>query len=529
MKRTEVRYIIFAFLLMTGQLVLAQRSCPVIPLPTVYEQGEGSFTVREGSVIVVKDSSLRALAAFLQTSLKQHTGIGLKIGGGNEGAAVILEKNGAAHGTDGYALQMTKNAVVISSPTREGLFYGIVTFLQMAFQSPRKESGLAISCWDIQDSARYAWRGLMLDESRHFFGKETVKMILDWMAFYKLNRFHWHLTDAPGWRLEIKQYPRLASVGGRGNYSDPGAPVQYYTTADIQEIIQYAQERYITVIPEIDMPGHATAANRAYPEFSGGGSEKYPDFTFNPGKAETYRYLTDILREAAELFPSRMIHLGGDEVSFGIEGWKDAAGVQQLMRDESLPGLKAVERYFIQRMTDSALKMYRKVLLWDEAADASLPVNRTIIFWWRHDKPEQLNKALQKGYPVVLCPRLPFYFDFVQNRTHKKGRKRKDWLNSLDKVYGFPDKELSAAMENNLILGLQANLWTELVRSRQHLEYLLFPRIAALSERAWTGSHNSNYQRFLFTLKAHLQLYRKAGIYYYNPFEPAETPELQEW
>lgn len=529
MKIRNARYSLLILISMVCQHVSAQKSCPVIPLPGAYEQAKDVFTVGKHTSIIVKDTSLHSLAVFLQMSLKKYKDVDVKIGAGSDEHVIVLEKNNAATNTESYALRMTKKTVTISAPTREGVFNGIATLLQIALQSPVKKSGLAINCWNIQDTARYAWRGLMLDESRHFFGKETVKTILDWMAFYKLNRFHWHLTDAPGWRLEIKQFPLLTSIGGIGNHSDPQAPVQYYTTADIREIVQYAQERCITVIPEIDMPGHATAANKAYPEFSGGGTGKYPNFTFNPGKEATYPYLTAILGETAKLFPSQMIHLGGDEVSFGIAGWKDIPEVQELMRKESLSDLKAVERYFMQRMTDSALKMYDKVLLWDEAADASLPVSSTIIFWWRQEKPEQLSKALQKGHNVVLCPRFPFYFDFLQDSTHQQGRKWGKRINSLDKVYDFPDNNFLAKVEkDSLVLGVQANLWTEQIKTPQALQFMLFPRIAALSEAAWTGRENRNYQQFLSRLRSHLVLYGEDGIYYYNPFTPGKTPEVSE-
>ncbi|MEO8821788.1 MAG: family 20 glycosylhydrolase [Ginsengibacter sp.] len=399
--------------------------------------------------------------------------------------------------------------------------------LQLLKQAPVSKAGTAMNCWNIRDSTKYKWRGLLLDESRHFFGKKTVKLILDWMAFYKLNRFHWHLTDEQGWRLQIKQYPRLSSIGGNGNRSNPNAPAAYYTDADIEEIVQYAAARYITVIPEIDMPGHATASNRAYPEFSGGGVGKYANFTFNPGKKGTYSYLTNILRYTKKLFPSEMIHLGGDEVSFGIDSWNHDPGVQELMSKEHLPDLIAVERYFIERMADSALTMYNKVLLWDEATDASLPVDSTIIFWWRHDKPEQLRKAFQKGYHVVLCPRIPFYFDFVQDSSHQAGRKWQGEFNSLGKVYDFPNNQpYTIDATNSLVLGVQAALWTETVLTEKRLEYLLFPRIAALSETAWTNTNNKNYDQFLIRLKKHFMWYRDAGIYYYNPFDSEKTPEV---
>ncbi len=525
MKITSVCFT-FIFILLISHNVSAQNECPVIPLTNHFEPIGETFVLNKSTCIYIKDTSLNFLAVYLQQSIKSYNGFTLKIGKRKIGQVIILEKNDWTSNTETYSLSMNKKSIAISSNTNEGLFDGVISLLQLTKQATVKKSGLAINCWNIQDTAKYKWRGLMLDESRHFFGKKTVKRILDWMAFYKLNRFHWHLTDEPGWRLQVKQYPRLTSVGAIGNHSDPNGPAEYYTDADIKEIVQYAAARFITVIPEIDMPGHATASNRAYPEFSGGGTGKYANFTFNPGNNKTYSYLTNILRATQKLFPSGMIHLGGDEVSFGSESWKNDPGVQELMGKEHLPNLKAVELYFIERMIDSALEMYNKVLLWDEAADASLPIDSTIIFWWRHDKPEQLKKALQKGYHVVLCPRIPFYFDFVQDSSHQSGRKWQGDFSSLEKVYDFPNNEpYTIDGGNPLILGVQANLWTETVRTKKRLEYLLFPRIAALSEAAWTDTDKKNYEQFLIRLKKHLSWYQTAGIYYYDLFAPQKAPE----
>ncbi len=519
----------FILVLLVCQHSVAQTICPVIPLPNHYEETRGAFVLNKNASIIIEDTSLNSLAVFLQQSIKTYNGVILKIGNHYKGHAILLEKIDATSNAETYSLRMNKKSIVIGSTTEEGLFDGIISLLQLTREAPVNKAGTAINCWNIRDTAKYTWRGLMLDESRHFFGKKTVRIILDWMAFYKLNRFHWHLTDEPGWRLQIKQYPRLTSIGGIGNHSDPNAPAAYYTDDDIKEIVQYAAARYITVIPEIDMPGHATSANRAYPEFSGGGTGKYANFTFNPGNNKTYAYLTNILRAAKKLFPSGMIHLGGDEVSFGIESWKDDRGVKGLMNKEHLADLKSVELYFIHRMADSALKIYNKVLLWDEAADASLPNDSSIIFWWRHDKPEQLEKALKKGYHVVLCPRIPFYFDFVQDSSHKYGRKWQGDFGSLEKVYDFPKNEpYSIDVSNNLILGIQADIWTETVQTQKRLEYLIFPRMAALSEAAWTNTVNKNYDEFLIRFKKHLLLYQVAGIYYYNPFDPQKTPEAPD-
>ena len=527
--KIRIRCISFIFFFFIGYNALAQMECPIIPLPNNYESSEEIFLLNKNTSIVIKDTSLHSLAVYFRNSIKSYNGLTLKIGSQDKDRSISLEKTDGDTAIETYSIRMSKNSIIIGSATQEGLFDGIISTLQLLKQSLVSKAGTGINCWNIQDTAKYKWRGLMLDESRHFFGKKTVKMILDWMAFYKLNHFHWHLTDEPGWRLQIKQYPRLTSVGAIGNHSDPNAPAKFYTTADIEEIVQYAAARYITVIPEIDMPGHATASNRAYPEFSGGGTGKYANFTFNPGNNKTYSYLTNILKAAKNLFPSEMIHLGGDEVSFGSKSWETDPGVQQLMQTKNLPDLKAVEQYFICRMADSALNMYNKVLFWDEAADASLAADSTVIFWWRHDKPEQLSKALQRGYQVVLCPRIPFYFDFVQDSSHKDGRRWQKEFSSLEKVYDFPNNQpYTIDATNSLILGVQAALWTETVVNKERLEYLLFPRIAALSETAWTNTNNKNYRQFLIRLKQHLPWYRDAGIFYYDPLNPLKTPEVTD-
>ena len=505
--------------------LMAQERPPIIPLPETYQKIQGMFALNQQTAIVVNDASFEDEAYFLQKELLRYKGIAISVQPKKNSTAIILERSRKKQSNnDAYSVKMDTASVIISSATDEGLFYGIISFLQLVASAEIKKDLFLVACWNLEDAPLYQWRGLMLDESRHFFGKEKVKSLLDWMAFYKLNRFHWHLTDEPAWRLEIKKYPKLALVGGIGNYLDSTAPSNYYRQEDIQEIVAYAAERKILIVPEIDMPGHATAANKAYPQFSGGGSLKHPEFTFNPGKEATYQYLTDVLRETDVLFPPNMIHLGGDEVSYGNEKWKADSEVQNLMTVHKLKDLKAVEEYFMQRMADSLFKMNNKFLAWDEMADVLLPVEKTIIFWWRQDQPQQLQKALEKGYSVVLCPRLPFYFDFVQDSIHRFGRKWDKLYNDLKNVYSFSAEQIPAMQyKKQLIAGIQANLWTETVSNEQRLDYLLFPRIIALAEAAW--SSQKNFPDFLNRLKGHLPLFEKQKIYYYNPFYPAQHPE----
>lgn len=506
----------------------SQSTCPIIPLPNQYAAVNRTFILGNQTSVIVRDEAFRESAYFLENEILRYTGISVSKQP-NAFSSIVLQrsKKSADFSKGSYWLEMNNKQITISAADDVGVFNGIVSLLQLVMESPKEHNSISVKCWNIKDYPAYAWRGLMLDESRHFFGKHVVKKILDQMALLKLNRFHWHLTDQPGWRIQIKKYPWLTLIGGIGNYSDSLAPAAYYTQEDIREIIAYANERHITVIPEIDMPGHATAANRAYQSFSGGGSGKFANFTFNPGKEGTYQYLTDILREVSILFPSGWIHLGGDEVSFGSKSWATDTSAQTLMHNENLKDLSAVEHYFFRRMTDSALKLFRKVLAWDEVADASLPPDSIIIFWWRQDKPEQLKKALEKSYDVVLCPRIPLYFDFVQDSTHKQGRRWGNDFSSLEKVYNFSDSLYSGMSKwKDQVLGIQANLWTETVASKRRLEFLLFPRIAALAEAAWTKENNRDYQDFLSRLKPHLLQYKNEGIYYFNPFSPAKTPEI---
>lgn len=515
-------------LLTPGAYLAAQQACPVVPLPLEAVKGRGAFLIGENTRIICRDAQIMPVAHYLQQELFRRYRLTVAMKPVPAAQSISLEYDAKFKGPSGaYKLEVKADGITIIARDNEGLFNGVVSLIQLVSQ---QGPSFGITCWSLKDQPLYQWRGLMLDESRHFFGKEKVKQILDWMAFYKLNRFHWHLTDQPGWRLEIKRYPRLAMVGGIGNYSNENAAAAYYTQEDIREIIAYAAERFIVIIPEIDMPGHATAANRAYPEFSGGGSAKFPHFTFNPGKEGTYQYISRILEETDVLFPSQMVHIGGDEVHFGNEQWKTDTGVQRLMKQAGLKDLEAVERYFVERVADSLLRVQNKVLVWDEAADFALKPDSTIVFWWRHNKPEQLQKAIDKSLPVVLCPRLPFYFDYMQDSTQVHGPDwRKFGLNSTEAVYRFTREALPVKFRDaDKVLGIQANVWTERIASAQRLDYMLFPRLAAVSEAAWTPSAQRNYNGFKTRLAGHFPMYRADGLYYFDLLNPAQTGEPKE-
>lgn len=367
---------------------------------------------------------------------------------------------------------------------------------------------------------RFEWRGFMLDESRHFFGKEKVKQYLDLMEKLRLNVFHWHLTDVPGWRIEIKRYPKLTTIGAQGNWHDPNAEPAFYTQEDIREIVAYAAERHIMVVPEIDMPGHATAACRAYPELSGGGD----GFTFHPCREETFQFISHVLDEVVELFPAPYIHIGGDEVHFGNQEWFTDPYIQSFIQSHKLVNESGLEHYFVRRVADIVASKGKTMIGWDEIVDAEVSPQKAMVMWWRHDRKYQLVKALERGYRVILTPRLPMYGDFVQFPTHRVGRRES--CNMLENVYSFPDPLLHLAKGyESQLMGLQCCMWTERIADPHRLDFMTFPRLFAVAEAAWTPVNQKNYGRFLKRLMEWLPLLQQLGISYFDPFAPLSTPE----
>ena len=452
----------------------------------------------------------RGLKVFLKKGSKSS----------DRSVALSLDKSLPA---EGYVLEVSENAVMVSGGSAAGVFYGIQTILQQV-----DAGGLMCGC--IVDSPRYPWRGLMLDEARHFFGMEKVKQMIDLMAYFKLNKFHWHLTDASGWRLEIFSWPLLTTVGGIGTHSDPETPAAFYTQRQIKEIIDYAAARHIEVIPEIDMPGHASAATKAYPQFSGGGRSQDRDgFTFNVGKEETYSFLTDVLKEVRALFPSQYLHIGGDEVSHGNSEWKTDKHILSLIEKHDLKDAQGAERYFMQRMIDTVKVLGRKVVAWDEIVDHDVDKDNTIIMWWRHNKPQYLVNSLSGGFSTILCPRSPMYFDFKQYKTHKLGPKWKVFC-TLDSVYAFPDSTLDpqgfSKEQLANIKGIQANVWTEYMHNEQRLDYMVYPRICALAESAWTNEANKDFDSFTQRLEPVYKLFDELGLYYFDARQPERRPEV---
>ncbi len=518
---------LFLFSCSLGCLVSGVEALDIvaIPQPRSVTDAPGQFNLQSTATIAA-DKGLENELRQLGEAFKK-AGITVKTAPANSAQYVL--KKGGIPGAEAYKLTITPKQITIQGSDSAGVFYGIQTLLQQMEDATNK-GVKTLDCGIVEDSPRYGWRGFMLDDARHFFGKEKVRQILDNMARYKLNKLHWHLTDEPGWRIEIKKYPKLTTVGSKGSWSRPNDEnPRFYTQNEIRDIIKYAADRHIEIIPEIDMPGHATAANKAYPEYSGGGNKEHPEYTFNPGKEATYSYLTDILQEVGKLFPSNYLHLGGDEVAFASKSWDDIPEVQELKKKENLKSNKDVERYFVHRMTENLDKKVGKTAIgWDEMLEVHAPKDKTVIMWWRHDRVPVLKNSLASGYRTILCPRRPMYFDFTQDKSHKWGRTWNGFC-PLQDVYEFPDKGMAEWKlpedQQKLIMGVQANIWTERIDNAKRLDFMMWPRLCAVAESGWTAPEVKNYDNFRKRMENAYVSFDKQGIYYFDERDPARTPE----
>lgn len=530
-KISSLLLLIFLFCLNAQPQSLHRTSVPmdVIPMPQGIEVISGHFKTDNKTRIIYNDEEMREILSTFRSELNIKADPELAKGETRRTIAGKDIKNYISFFIEeglveeAYKIEIRPDRIICSASDKSGIFYAVQTLKQLAEEEKNYPS---FKCMKINDFPSYRWRGFMLDAARHFIEKETVKQYLDIMAGLKMNRFHWHLTDEDGWRIEIKKYPLLTTVGAWGSWSDKKAEPKFYTQEDIKEVVEYARVRNIMVIPEIDMPGHATAATKAYPEISGGGEGRWEGFTFHPAKEYTYEFLDNVLTEVAELFPAPYIHLGGDEVHFGNQSWKTDTLMQAWIKEKNLGDEVGLEHYFIRRMCSIVNSKGKKMIGWDEIINTGITPDKAVVMWWRHDKPELLTQALNKKFEVILTPRIPCYFDFVQDESHKIGRRWGGDFNPLDKVYNFPES-LGAKIEHkeNLILGLQGNVWSERIKDKKRLDFMMFPRIAAIAEDGWTRSSIKDYGNFETRVKKFLRYLDSLGIYYFNPFDKESTPE----
>jgi len=504
----------------------------IIPAPAHFEFASGQYLLQGGTKIFCQRSEERSVAKFLRDELKSRKAWDLSIARPAThdvgGIFIKLDSHGKMP-AEGYRMAVSSNNVVLCASDSAGLFYAAESLLQMV--DARNEvagSSVILPCVNITDAPRYEWRGLLLDESDHFFGKQTVLELLDVMAYLKMNRFHWHLTDDFGWRIEIKRYPKLTQVGASRDWSEIHKPPMFYTQKDIREIVEYARLRHIVIVPEVDMPGHATSATMSYPEISEGGTGRWTGFTFNPAKPETYDFLKNVLHELCGLFPGQYLHLGGDEVWFGNQPWSTDPEIVKFTHDQGLTNAVQLEGYFIRRMSAVIHGLGRTAVGWDEITPAHASPDYTVITWWRYHKPEVIQQALTENYRVVLCPFIPCYLDYVQDPSQKVGRRWEGKFNPIEDVYQFPESGVNSLIpsgkEKN-ILGIEACQWTEYIPDRKRLDYMTLPRLAAMAEVGWTPAARKNKDEFMTRMHSFLRELDRRGLTYYNPFDPATTPE----
>jgi hexosaminidase len=538
--------------------VFAANPPAIVPAPQKLELRGGTFKLAPDTRICV-DFTSRRTGTFLAARLRQSTGykfpVVAKIFSSApvpNGILLTVKSAGTNLGPEGYELAVSSNSVVIRAPEQAGMFYGAQTLLQLLppeIFSPRlvTNADWQIPCVAIQDWPRFRWRGLMLDVSRHFYSKAEVEKILDEMALHKLNTFHWHLTDDQGWRIEIKKYPKLTQIGawrsasrltppkGEGNYFENANPAWmapsadkfgpdnryggFYTQADIREVVKYAAVRHITIVPEIEMPGHAVAAMAAYPQFGCGDLSYSTDVkagvnsgVFDPGKEATFKFLDDVLTEVFQLFPGKFIHLGGDEVSEKVKAatWAKSPACQAVMKREGLKNTDELQDWFTRRMEKFVNAHGKRLVGWSEIAGSGVTTNAAVMDW----KGGGL-EAAETGHDVVMTPTKFCYLDYYQSTNHASEPHAIGGFLPLEKVYDFePIPAQLPAEFQSYILGGQCNLWTEYVASLPHAEYMIFPRACALAETTWSAKSSRDWDDFQRRLRTDERRLDELGVNY---------------
>jgi hexosaminidase len=512
---------------------LAQRY-PLIPYPASLTPAQGQFTLTAQTALLVQDKRFTNEANILQTLLQPSLGKRLPTNG--SGSTIMLRHDPTITAAEGYKLSITPRQITLSANEPAGMFRAVQTIRQLLPVSIEQKGGKTVSSLtlpavQIQDQPAYAWRGMHLDVSRHFFSMEYLRTFVDWLALYKFNKFHLHLTDDQGWRLEIKAYPKLTSEGAWRTFNNQDSVVlkravtnpdfnlpkqhlrqqngqtQYggfYTQAQMRDLIAYAAAKHIEIIPEIDMPGHLTAAIKAYPSLSCTGQEGWGR-TFSvpicPCNEPTYQFTEAVLSEIIALFPSKYVHIGADEVEKTT--WSQSPACQELMKREGIKNVEELQSYFVRRVEKFIQSKGKKLMVWDDALEGGLDSSAAVMYWrsWVKDAPV---KAAKNGNTVVMTPVSTLYFDSPPG------------IQSVENVYNLtvaPDGITPA--QHKLFMGAQANIWTEYIPTQNRVEYMAMPRLTALSEVVWTNKKDfASYQQRLLQ---HFLRMEALGIHYRLP------------
>ena len=518
--------------------------CVIIPRPASYEPQKGKCALSSKTVVYVADKSLVRPATIFCKYVAEEKGLQLNVAEGvapSNGAIVLsIDKNLAP---EGYTLDITKGGVVIKGGSEQGVFYGLQSLRQVVFHSKGGKK-VKVECMKVEDKPHFAYRGGMLDVCRHIFSVEEVKKYIDILAMHKMNRFHWHLTEDQGWRIEIKKYPNLTKVGSmrketlvglqtKKNNNYDGKPYGgFFTQEQVRDIVRYAAERYIEVIPEIDMPGHMIAALASYPEL---GCTKGPyevrtrwgisKDVLCVGRESTFEFIEGVLDEVAALFPSKFIHIGGDECP--KHRWKVCPECQQRMKEEGLKDEHELQSYFMKRVEKYLSEKHgRSIIGWEEILEGGVSKTATVMAW---RGAQRGILAAKLGNQVIMTPRHYCYLDYCQTSDHDGNNEPicaagngKKYQLPLRKVYSLdPYNELNEE-QRKVVIGVQGNMWTEYVATFDHVQHMILPRTAALAEVGWSYG-NQNYDDFARRMHLLRKLYDKCGFkyapYFFNGIE----------
>ena len=520
----------------------------IIPQPVKVVKNAGSFVINAQTSLVAANKEDNASAAFLNAYLSDYYGFVLPVVKKATKNYIKLSSLKSIQGLkgEGYSLKSDKNGVEIIGNSPIGTFYGIQTLIQLL--PVEKSSNLAIASVNVQDEPRFAYRGAMLDVGRHFFSVAFVKKYIDYLALHKLNYFHWHLTEDQGWRIEIKKYPRLTEIGSKrngsiigrypGKGSDNTPEGGFYTQEEVKDIVKYASDRFITVIPEIEMPGHSSAAIAAYPELSCFPNEKtnLPDnMMSDKSKQEmangrnkivqetwgvhadifvptenTFKFLENVLDEVIALFPSKYIHIGGDEAP--KDAWKKSEFCQQMIKEKGLKDEHGLQSYFIQRIEKYVNAKGRTIIGWDEILEGGLAPN-AIVMSWRGE--EGGIAAAKENHQVIMTPGSHVYLDHSQTKNEKEVTI--GGFLPLEKVYSYEPipKELNE-QQAKYVMGAQGNVWTEYMANPAKVEYMIFPRLSALSEVLWSPKDKKDWTQFQTKIETMKKRYTMWGANYFK-------------
>lgn len=542
MNRSFLRFVLSIFfsvsiLLLThvsisGQKNVVPAGWPIIPRPEKIEVRPGFFEVNAKTSVSLdsEEEKVRAMAEELAFKLRRATGLPVpfKEAAGPRADGTIFLRIGdnlTRLGPEGYLISVTKKLVIIEALAPAGLFYGLQTLAQLLPPTwetcrPAPDIPWRIPCVKIEDKPRFSWRGVHLDVGRHFFPVDCIKKYLDIMAKYKMNVFHWHLTEDQGWRIEIQKYPRLIEVGAwRKETMDDGQPHGgFYTPEEIREVVSYARQRFINIVPEIEMPGHCQAALAAYPELScsGGPFKVGTEWgviydVYCAGNEKTFAFLEDVLSEVIDLFPGPFIHIGGDEVP--KLRWQNCVKCQERIKQEGLANEAELQSYFIRRIEKFLNARGRRLIGWDEILEGGLAPNAAVMSWRGTAGGIE---AAKSGHDVVMTPTSHCYFDYYQGKYDEP--KAIGGFLPIDRVYAYEPipAELSAE-EAKHILGAQANMWTEYIPVFEQVEYMLLPRLLALSEVVWSRRDLRQWADFVRRLVVHYERLAAMGVNFRLP------------